>query len=273
MDWFSSHPVAVDASRLFLERAAHWTDPVIAIHQDEPVLSKRIAWLLLGCALQQGISLDGLARFLQCLDRNLGDEALFSLPAPREDAIQECLRTSGIRGEWDLLPHVPGIIWSVGQFIRNRGRSLEDWTRSSSSREIWRGCGEIYYMGKNSPQRPKVLSFLFRLTAPSPVGLGLPLLAEGGTPPLPSSMGARRWLSWIGPFRVCGYAEAQGGRRLSIMGDIYKKLSPDRPWLACHGLQFFTDPLANTYYCAHKMGGCAQCPLQNECPRTTGDSR
>ena len=154
-------------------------------------------------------------------------------------------------------------------------RSIEAFCSFSSStaltetapRDIWRACGEIHFMGRSSSVRPKALAFLHRLQAPFPAGLGISLKNEGGSPPLPASGGARRWLAWIGPWESSGYSNASPARKQQILDGLYRRLNPDAPWLACHSLQFFTEAAFNSYYCSRIVGGCAQCHLAADCPR------
>lgn len=198
----------------------------------------------------------------------IGDQGLCSLPAPKESIIQSCLDKWAPTGEWELSPQVPGIVWSVGLFVRNRGIKLDAWALQAAPRDIWRDCGEIHFMGRSSAQRPKVLEFLHRLSSPYPAGLGMVLSDVGGRPPLPASMGARRWLSWMGPYEVMGYAAASPARRLQLIGEVYSSSLVKEAWRACHGLQFFTEPAREGYLCSQLMGGCKKCPLCNDCPRS-----
>jgi len=267
MDWFDAHPVPLEAVRAFVDKAMDWPDPLVRIALRAESPSERAAWLLLGCALQQRIALSDLTLFMESLYRSLGSNGLVALPAPRETTIRQSMAALGKGREWELAPQVPGIVWSVGQFVRSRGMPFAEWLDQTSPRDIWRDCGEIHYMGRSSPLRPKILAFLHRIAAPAPAGLGWILVNEGGRPPLPASPGARRWLAWIGPYEESGYADASTALRMRIVVEAYGRIKPEAPWKATHGLQFFTEPFDDSYLCAKNLGGCYNCPLTNDCPR------
>lgn len=267
MDWFLSKPALVAATQAFIFRANQWPDPLVEWCIPLEQSASRGAWLLLASALNQGLPFHALIRLLSVLHSAIGENGLVHLPATKEATLLRCVQTAGITGEWELLAQFPGIVWSVGAFVRNRKLPFDQWLVQTAPRDIWRACGEIHYMGKNSPIRPKVMAFLFRVFSPHPAGLGLTALPEGNSPPLPVSMGARRWIAWIGPYTECMYESATPSRKVSIFQEVYRKLNPLEPWRACHGLQFFTEPLAKGYVCSQKMGACIQCPLYSECPR------
>lgn len=267
MDWLQAKPVIAVSTRAFIQNAENHADPLTAWCRNLASPDAQAAWLLLGCALHQGIALPPLLSLLDSLKALLGEDAAFQLPAPREAVLQNAFRQVALTGDWELLPQLPGIVWSVGRFVRNRNQPFAEWVKASSPRDIWRACGEIHYMGKNSAQRPKVLEFLFRLQSPSPAGLGWSLAEEGGRPPLPVTMGARRWLAWIGPWSETMYAEEGSAGKMKIIQKLYEHLSPQAPWKACHALLFYTEPAGHRYLCMELSGSCDRCPLVLECPR------
>ncbi len=267
MDWYLANPAVAEATRLFLARAREWPDPLVAWSATLDNLDQRLAWTLLGSALHQGIALPALSKFLGALHSAIGADGLHSLPAPRESLIDEAMRRSLSKGEWELAPQVPGIIWSVGLFIRQRGEPLSSWLARQSPRSLWRDCGEIHYMGRSGATRPKVLAWIQRLRTRSPIGLGFSLLKEGGEPPVPITPGARRWMAWVGPYKASGYGEATPERKAALVQDVYSRLSPDDKGAASHGLSFYTEPDGSGYLCSTMQNGCSSCPMIRFCPR------
>lgn len=266
MDWYGLHEVPSANTQKWISALAGTEDPFVAVCQALPDPHKE-EWLLLACALHQAIGLQALSELLARVIHQLGVDALVRLPVVRESTLCDLLGHEKLDRNWELATQFPGIFWSVGRFLRNRGKPFHLWLNETAPRDIWRACGEIHFMGRSSSVRPKVLAFLHRLQAPSPAGLGIPLKNEGGTPPLPASGGARRWLAWIGPWESSGYSNASPARKQQILDGLYRRLNPESPWLACHSLQFFTEAASNSYYCSRIVGGCAQCHLAADCPR------
>lgn len=267
MDWYIANPAVAEATRLFLARAHKWPDPLVAWSASLQTLDQRLGWTLLGSALHQGIALPALLKFLDALHASIGPEGLHALPAPRESLIDNAMRRSLSKGEWELAPQVPGIIWSVGLFIRQRGEPMSSWLARQSPRTLWRDCGEIHYMGRSGATRPKVLAWIQRLRARPPLGLGFSLPKDGGEPPAPITPGARRWMAWIGPYKASGYGEATPERKAALIQEAYGRLSPEDKELASHGLSFYTEPDGSGYLCSTMQNGCSICPLLCFCPR------
>jgi hypothetical protein len=214
-------------------------------------LPVKINWLLLGSALQQRIGLGELQNFLIELQKEISDIA--ELPTPSENLIFSAISKCGLK-EWNLAPQAAGIIWSIGRFARTRKNRLDLWVENHSPSDIWRECGEIFYMGKSNPLRPKVLGFLFRLSFLSPIG-------KGTLPPLPSTAGARRWLIQANVYD----AQETSKEKLRTANSLYKELFPKNPTFACHTLQFFAEPInENTYFC-QRVFPCKLCPVSEYC--------
>jgi hypothetical protein len=232
-------------------RASQLKDPVVEVVGRAGNLSAKLNWLLLGCTLQQSINLAGLQIFLSELQREIGDIA--ELPAPSEDSILAVISKCKLK-DWSLAPQVAGIIWSVGRFVRVREKRLDLWVASHSPADIWRACGEIFYMGKNSVHRPKVLLFLHRLASFSST-------SAGELPPLPNSAGARRWLIQTKVYNP----EESPKEKLRTANALYKELFPKNPALACHALQFFAEPANGNIYFCQRIFPCNLCPVSGYC--------
>ncbi len=214
-------------------------------------LSLKINWLLLASALKQGIGFAELQNFLIELQKEINDIA--ELPAPSESLILSIISKCRLR-DWSLAPQVAGIIWSVGRFARARENRLDLWAKNHSPSVLWQQCGEIFYMGKSNPLRPKVLGFLFRLSFFSNT-------SEGVLPPLPNSAGARRWLIQSGIYNP----EQSPKEKLRDANSLYKELYPKNPSLACHALQFFAEPVDESIYFCQKIFPCNLCPVGGFC--------
>jgi len=232
-------------------KASRLKDPILEIAGRAETLPSRINWLLLGCALQQGINLAELQNFLSESKKEINDIA--KLPAPSEKLILSIISKCKLK-EWTLAPQVAGIIWSVGRFARARQNRLDLWAQNHLPVDIWRECTEIFYMGKSNALRPKILGFLYRLVSLAPVH-------AGELPPLPNSAGARRWLIQTKVYNP----EESPKEKLKTVNYLYKELSPKKPALACHALQFFAEPMDENIYFCQRIFPCDLCPISNCC--------
>lgn len=228
--------------------ASKQQDPFVINNTEH--LHIKINWLLLACALCQGINIHELRFFLLELQKEHADIA--ALPAPGENLILNIISKCNLKN-WSLKEQVPGIIWSVGRFVRARRNRLDLWAANKTYSEIWKECNEIFYMGKTNPLRPKVLNFLFRLQ------FLLPNI-KGEKAPLPSSNGAKRWLIQTKTYN----AEETPKEKLKTINILYKELFPKKPLIACHALQFFAEPCPGGYFC-QKIYACSLCPVSIYC--------
>jgi hypothetical protein len=240
-----------DPIKEWILKASQLKEPIVEIAGQAETLPAKINWLLLGCALQQGIYLAELQFFLAELQKKIGDIA--ELPAPSENLILSAISKCRLKN-WSLAPQAAGIVWSIGRFARTRENRLDLWVKNHSPAVLWRECGEIFYMGKTSPLRPKVLGFLFRLPAFLPVG-------AGDLPPLPNSAGTRRWLVWANIYN----AEESPKEKLRTANSLYKELFPKNPALSCHALQFFAEPAHENIYFCQRIFPCKLCPVFGYC--------
>jgi len=231
-------------------KASQFAEPVVEVASKAKNLPQKINWLLLGCALQQRISLAELQCFLTESQKEIGDIA--ELPAPSENLILSIISRCGLK-EWNLAPQVAGIVYSVGRFARARDNRLDLWVQSHSPADIWRACGEIFYMGKSNPLRPKALIFLHRLAWLSRIG-------TGELPPFPNSAGARRWLIQAKIYDP----DENPKEKLKTANSLYRELCPKNPRLAWHALQFFAEPLGDGYFC-QRIFPCKLCSVNRHC--------
>jgi hypothetical protein len=235
-------------------KASKLKDPLVEAASAACALHEKINWLLYACALQQGINLDPLQKFIAELQRDIKDIA--ELPAPAESLILSKIAKCKLK-DWSLAPQAAGIAWSVGRFARSKENRLDLWVKSSSPADIWRSCGEIFYMGKNAI-RPKALGFLFRvrsLAEPAEVAE-----RSRSAAPLPSSAGARRWMIQEKIYN----ADESAKEKLLAANSLYKDLCSKTPALACHALQFFAEPLESGYFC-QRLFSCSLCPVSLHC--------
>jgi len=240
-----------DPIREWILKASQLKDPIAEIAGRAENLPAKINWLLLGCALQQGITLSELQNFLMELQKETCDVA--ELPAPTENLILNAISKCGLRN-WSLAAQAAGVVWSIGRFARARKNRLDLWVQSRAASDIWRECGEIFYMGKNSPLRPKALGFLFRVAE-----FAKPL-PKPPFPLLPSSAGARRWLIQAKVYDACETPK----EKLKTVNTLYRELFSEKPALACHALQFFAEPIEENYFC-RRIFFCEACPVSKCC--------
>lgn len=278
-------PALFKATAEFVRLFARIDDPVLALAKLEKGANERIAWTLLGTALFQDVSYPEFKTLLLVLNEKFPGEKLWTLPVPKAQDIEACVESAFGCRTWSLFENVAGIFWSVGLFVR-RHENLTEWLKSRSPEELWRDLGEIYFMGKGNP-RPKVCAAIYRLLAPAPVGLSLDC-AEGTAcapvkwPPLPLTMGARRYLSILGPASD-GFADLEPLQKQKLATDMYvalvqhlmeqsenaevKKSKVDAltAYVAAHSLQFYLEDGTDGFICRTVTDHCRKCPLREYC--------
>jgi len=235
----------------WISKAAQFEEPLVQVANRAETLPLKINWLLLGSAMQQKIGLFELQNFLTELQKEINDIA--ELPVPSENLILSVVSKCKLK-DWNLAQQAAGIVWSVGRFARARENRLDLWAKKNSPSTLWQQSSEIFYMGKSNPLRPKVLGFLFRLSFLSNTG-------EGVLPPLPNFAGARRWLIQSRVYN----SEQSPKEKLRDANSLYKELSPKKPSLACHALQFFAEPINESTYFCQRIFPCNLCPVGSFC--------
>lgn len=273
-------PALFKATAEFVRLFVRIEDPVLTVAKQEKGANERIAWTLLGTALFQDVSYPEFVTLLQALNEKFPSEKLWTLPVPKAQDIEACVESAFGCRTWSMFENVAGIFWSVGLFVRRHG-NLQEWLKSRTPEEIWRDLGEIYFMGKGNP-RPKVCAAIYRLLAPAPVGLLLDCAHSPKWPPLPLTMGARRYLSILGPASD-GFADLEPAQKQKLATDMYvalvqhlmeqsenaevKKSKVDAltAYVAAHSLQFYLEDGTDGFICRHSTDHCRKCPLREYC--------
>ena len=273
-------PALFKVTAEFVRLFARVDDPVLAVAKLEKGVNERIAWTLLGTALFQDVSYFEFTALLKLLNEKFPGDKLWTLPVPKASDIEDCVESAFGCRTWSMFENVAGIFWSVGLFVR-RHENLQEWLKSRTPEELWRDLGEIYFMGKGNP-RPKVCAAIYRLLAPSPVGLGLDCAPSPKMPPLPLTMGARRYLSILGPASD-GFADLEPAQKQKLATDLYvalvqylmelsenaevKKSKVDAltAYVAAHSLQFFLEDGSDGFICRTVTDHCRKCPLREFC--------
>ena len=112
--------------------------------------------------------------------------------------------------------------------------------------------------------RPKACAAIYRLLAPAPLGLGVKSKA-GRMPPLPLTMGARRFLAILGPARDTGFADMEPEKKQSLANTYFAALCKEIPYRSAHALQFFLEIGDEDFVCREVTRHCADCPLYEFC--------
>lgn len=265
-------PALFKATQDFVTMFAGVPDPVLSVARRANGLNAQMAWTLLGTVLFQDRSYTEMACLMEALYAKFPDEALWTLPVPAAADINGVVADTFGSRNWSLFEHVAGIFWSVGLFAR-RHVDLAAWARERTPEEMWRDLGEIYFMGKKSV-RPKACAAIYRLLAPAPLGLGVEFrrgVRPVGTkrrpvmPPLPLTMGARRFLAILGPARDAGFADLEPEKKQALANEFFTALGKDDPYRSAHALQFFLEAGEEDFICREKTGACANCPLYVFC--------
>lgn len=264
MRWAETFPEEAKALAEFIELFKLCPDPVLAVSAKFRTTEERVAWTLLGTCIFQDLGYTTFVKLFKAIAKNFPGAKLWSLPVPSRAELFDTAK--GILGNvhWDLLEAFPGIFWSVGLFVRNHA-PLKAYLPSRTEQELWRDLGEIYYMGKRA-NRPKACAAIFRLISPKPLGLGLSLKPSDKHAPFPLTMGARRFISFLGPAQNGEFSEMSEGEKQKLALEFFKNVSPGNPALAAHSLQFFLEFGKNRFVCSDYLGSCGECPLQKICP-------
>lgn len=255
------------ATQDFVQSFADVTDPIIFISGKAKTVQARIAWTILGSTLFQGISYTDMMKLLGALYNAFPEEKLWTLPVPKEDQLMAVAHQVLQGKSWTLMEHLPGIFWSVGSFVRRHqkdGSDLIQWTASRNAEEIWRDLGEVYFMGKGKP-RPKAAATIYRIVSPAPLGLGLAIKQSPKMPPIPLSMGVRRYLSILGPGKYEKFSELTPDEKNKMAQEMFQLLSSGSQNVAAHGLQFFLESGTKEFICRDHFKACPRCPLYEFC--------
>ena len=255
------------ATQDFIQSFADVTDPIIFISGKAKSIQAKIAWTILGSVLFQGISYTDIMKLLGALYNAFPEERLWTLPVPKDKDITAIVDQVLQGKSWYLKDHIPGMFWSVGSFVRHHqkeGIDIIQWATSRSAEGIWRDLGEIYFMGKGKP-RPKAAATIYRIVSPAPLGLGLKIQKSRPMPPLPLTMGSRRYLSILGPGKYEKFSELTSEEKQKMFHDLLNELSPGKPYEAAHGLQFFLENGKKEFICRDHFNSCGKCPLYQYC--------
>ena len=256
-------PLLFKASKSFVALLFRCADPIVYVASKLPSRNEQIAWTLLGSALFQDRTYPDILRLLLALHEKFPGDKLWTLPVPKAAEIEDVVERTFNSRNWTAFEHVAGIFWSVGLFVR-RHPDLAAWVHERTPEELWNDLGEIYFMGRSNP-RPKACAAIYRLIAPSPLGLGLECRDCSKMPPLPLTMGARRFLAMLGPANDGSFSQLEPQEKHKLANEYFKALAPDNPYFAAHSLQFFLENGTNGFICRELTNRCANCPLYEYC--------
>ena len=277
MSFLRQNQEMIKATRDFCLALQSIPDPVAEVLQScaDPV--DQLGWSIASAGLHQGIPLPNVALVVAELMREFPNRSCWILPAPKEQQVKHALARLPWTNGWALVDHVPGLLLGVGQWMRTAGEDPTAFVQKHSSAQLWSSFAGIYYMGKSSVTRPKVLALLARLRMPKPQGLGLKIidapLRSGEHWPLPVSGGARRWLSIFGPNPKRWMESHTEAERLRYFQKMYQGLCNENPEMIAFGLSFFLEPSGADFSCRKALQGCYHCPLATlspllqSCPR------
>lgn len=279
------NPALFKATAGFVALFRNLQDPVVAVTRLCKTIDEKVGWVLLGTALFQNCSYVEFAALMRALHEKFPGDALWKLPVPKEEDINRCVESIFNTRSWPLYEHAAGIFWSVGVFMRNHGTSLNSgeglaaYIASRTPEELWRDLGEIYFMGKSNP-RPKACAAIYRLITETPIGLGLHSRSSLKQAPLPLTMGARRYISILGPASSensrQGFAELEPKEKQNLANQLYVALGKEggfTPYLSSHGLQYFLENGKEGFICRQLTDHCKKCPLYEFCNYSENSSK
>ena len=262
MRWVQDFPLEATAASLFVEFFKNVPDPVLFYTSSLPCDEEKIAWTLLGTNLFQGISYPSFEKLFSRLLEQFPGKKLWKLPVPRGKELEQVVEESLGNISWQLKEQFAGIFWSVGYFVRKHF-PLTKWLSTRTPKELWRDLGEIYFMGKKA-YRPKTNAAIYRLLSLAPYGLGFSTDLKLNLP-LPLTMGARRYLAFMGPAQGENFSEMSQGSKQKMADDFFSAISKNSPIAAAHAFQFFLEYGKTKDLCWEYTDNCKKCPLQNYC--------
>lgn len=257
------NPHIVKATRDFISEFTSIVDPVVKVASLAESEDAQMAWVLLGSVISQDLSYLELESILLALFKAFPNKSLWETPVPKASDLTEVIQKALGKESWSLLEQAPGMFWSVGFFVRKH-LPLKSWLESRTEEELWRDLGEIYFMGKKRV-RPKASSAIYRLKSPPPLGLGLPVKEGDCFLRLPLSMGARRFMAFIGPGKEGEFSSWTPEKKQTQTNEWFKILSPSMPIQSAHALTFFLEPGQSEYLCREHFRLCKNCPLFSYC--------
>ena len=277
--FMQDEPALLEAVRGFVERFTQVPDPVVAVASRAKDMQAQIAWTLLGTAIFQDRDYGEITRLLAALYAKVPGDKLWTLPVPTANDINAVVESTFESRNWSMFEQVAGIFWSVGLFVRRHG-DLAQWVSERTPEEMWRDLGEIYFMGKGAV-RPKVCAAIYRIVAEAPLGLGMQCrMAKNvartrlhGLPPLPLTMGTRRFLAMFSPASEVGFADLEPTAKQKLMNEYCVVVCPENPYRVAHSLQFFLEAGKEDFICREKSRACSECPLYEHCDYAMRNTR
>lgn len=265
MSFAKRNPEVVHATRQYCKAFAWVADPIGDFVNQLSNVPEQVYWSLVAEALHQGIGASWLAQLLPDLRKAYGHRVPWHLPVLKSRDIQATLAKHPWTQGWSLQVHVEGILLSIGRWARDYETRYPSFDITEEPVEKhWRALSQLYYMGRNSKTRPKVLSTLARWQMKPPMGLGLKLKMQTQRKegwPLPVTSGSRRWFKLLGPNRVEWLSKQEEKVRLEYFRRLYEMITPGEPEMAAHGLTFFLEPSLGGMLCQQALSGCTTCPL------------
>jgi hypothetical protein len=133
--------------------------PILAVINSKEE-SVRVYYLLFAVALYQHIRWHQLAGFINLLFDEFG-ERLWVLPPLSSLEIDNFLNKNHLYKDWSLKEYIPGILWSVGAFIR-KYPNLHEFIAQSEPKVVLKELSiGIFYFGKNNRFLRKARWFIF----------------------------------------------------------------------------------------------------------------
>ncbi len=211
-------------------------------------------------ALNQGVYASDLEQEIQNL-WNVYGEKIFKLNnIPYEEL---CANINSQKWKSDVSRQVPGIIRSVCDFYLLHS-SLKTWLSQAESLEpiLEEISGKIFYMGKNSLQKPKVRMFLIAVLEQFPHLLDY-AWEKDGTLPLPPE--AKRLLRTLKPPAFYqNYDNPE--EEWEAYNQLLRKIFPTQSWRAYIPFSIFKKRVdRNVYACQNVPGDCSSCVLNQKC--------
>ncbi len=251
MSWSEDNKELYSALKAFIQRFKDHAGPLHTFLSSQTVSDylnafkaeqrpqMRAGLVLLAGSLNQGIRSERLFNFLEGLVKKYGAE-LFALPAPQQADLQKDVASITHTKYWEIKDQVPGIIWSVGDFIRNN-ECNELIQQKSYSEVIQKFSTELFYMGAHSETKVKAKRVYNWLALPAPVGIGLHAEPKGELLEIFIGEQAHRFMCDFGPLKGRKRSFPNPEERIRYYKSFYHFLAPGFPQLIEHVFYFLDE--------------------------------
>ena len=199
--------------------------------------------LILIGALNQEYPLEKIIGFVEKLLVHFSTR-LFIVPVISHEELQAFIQKEELIEFWKLKPQVPGIIWSVAQFVNKY--SLEKIISQTERFQVIQILTQnVFYMGKHSEIKAKA-NFIYNHAVtdfPYSIGLMKQSFNEYGKLVFPTTRKAGDFMYTMGPLYRSGKKFPNEKERERFFNKFYREMMGNKAYLLAHAIEFYDKKL------------------------------